>query len=224
MAIYSANHALSFAKRMIKSLPVDESAVSYQILDYVAKEMWLAAPWSWTLGTMPTVTVTGANGTDYAITTPASFLYLHSASLSDGNITDSLHIDAFIPTNATIVGVPTLIAHTTNLLRFYPKPSTGYSKALIARYKKVPPDITVSNYNTTGIVGIPDAWYWVYQAGVLYYAYLYADDPRAGSCQIDANGRYAFDGQLAVWQAGMEMMRMAESLPLQFPGVPKKNG
>jgi hypothetical protein len=224
MAIYSANSALTFAKRMVKSLPVDEAGVSYQLLDYVAKEMWVAAPWSWTLGTLPTVTVTGAAGTDYSITTPADFLYIVSADLSNGNLTDSLHVNSFNSVNATIVGVPTTISHSTNLLRFFPKPPAGYSKALIARYKKIPPDITVSNVNTLGATGIPDAWCWVYQAGVLYYAYLYADDQRAGTCQIDANGRYAYSGQLAVWQAGIEMMRKAEALPLIYPGVPKTNG
>jgi hypothetical protein len=224
MAIYSPNSALTFAKTMVKFLPVNDTTVAYQILDSVAKEMWLAAPWSWTLDSMPAVTVTGSAGVDYAISTPADFLYLVSADLSDGNITDPLNISAFLPTNSTIVGAPTSIAHSTNQIRVYPKPPTGYSKSLIAKYKTVPPDITVSNYSTAGAHGVPDAWFWVYQAGVLYYAYLYADDQRAGSCQIDANGRYAFTGQLAVWQTGMEMMRRAEALPLQFPGVVKNNG
>jgi hypothetical protein len=224
MAIYSPNSALTFAKRMVKSLPIDETGVSFQILDYVAKEMWLAAPWSWTLGTLPTVTVTGAAGTDYVITTPANFLYMTSADLSNGSTSDSLHIDSFLPVNASIVGVPHSISHSTNLLRFFPKPPAGYGKALIAKYKEVPPDITLSNYSTAGSVGIPDAWFWVYQAGVLYYAYLYSDDQRAGTCQIDASGRYAYTGQLAVWQTGLEMMRKSEALTLQYPGIPKTNG
>ena len=103
-------------------------------------------------------------------------------------------------------------------VRVYPKspaslPST--TQKIILLYKKTTPNLTSGDYASTTILALPDDWFHVYCLAVLYYAYLYADDERAGGAIVEptpkgANIRYSgIRGQL---EAELEAMRM--KLPL----------
>jgi hypothetical protein len=216
MALYTPNEALLFAKTMVKSMPLTDTTVSYQILDYVSAIMWMAAPWSWTLGVLtPTALVAGQ--IDYVVTIPADFAYLEYAYLTDGKTENVLHVDPYLPA-ATNAGLVTKVASTATGVRVHPKPPASYTPTLFTLYKKTPPKISAANYTVAGVHGVPDQWAWVYQLGVLWLAYHYADDPRAGVATVGADGRVQYTGFLGAFQDGLNVMRRSEKLPLLLGG------
>lgn len=232
MANYAANDALTFAKTMVKKMPLDDTTVSYQILDYVNSIMWMAAPWRWTLGMMVQIPLV-AGQTDYEITTPADFAYLETAYVTDGKTENWLHVDPLLPI-ATNSGIATKVAYVAgdqdsippdpDVLRIHPKPPTGYTPQLVALYKKIPTKLTAANAPTAGATGIPDQWFWVYQLGVLWLAYHYADDvQRAGLATVTAQGQIQYTGFLGAFQSGLDDMRKSEKLPI-LPTSEKMQG
>ncbi len=219
MAIYSPSDAVSYCKIMIKSMPIDTvGSWRYFATDFISSLMWTAAPWRWTLDTLPTTTVVAAT-IDYPLVVPADFLYLNKANISDGSLTNELKIVASLPGTITQIGNPTQIAALTDLsdIRISPKPPTNYSQTLTMIYKKAPTKIDSSNYSTAGAQVFPDCYFPVYNAGVLWLAYQYADDQRAGGCTVDGEGKMQFTGQLGTFQGMIAEMRKAEKLTLDYP-------
>jgi len=220
--IYRPIEAFDYAKTFVKNMPLED--VDARILDSAHKVMWMAAPWRWTVGAFPSVTVL-ANTQDYAPSLPSDFLYLLDAYIVT---TDSgseqtvrgLDVEEFLHTDVGIVGNPSKVAVTgtpgqAGVLRLQPKPgalSSGTTK-LLGTYKKAATTVTRANSSTQGLLGFNDEWAWVYEEGVLYYAYKYADDPRAGDVKVDGN-RYSFSGQRAQFEAALQIMREREKMPL----------
>jgi hypothetical protein len=66
-----------------------------------------------------------------------------------------------------------------------------------------------------------DEWFHVYRDGVLWKAYLFGDDQRAGSVQAASNGQISYSGQLAQFMAGITMMRAAEPMLSIYPAPPQ---
>lgn len=225
MAAYAPNDALTFAKTMVKKMPVTDATLSYQILDYVSSLLWAAAPWKWTIGTLSNLSITGGT-TDYAVTPPADFLYLLSATLTDGSTTNPLAIVPTLPATIVQVGMPTQVAYmdASNLVRVSPKPTASLAQSLVMLYKKTPTKITASNYATAGALNLPDVYFPAYQAGVLWQAYLYADDQRAGTATVDQDGKVQYTQQLGLFMSLIWEMRRAEKLPLAYPGSPQVHG
>jgi hypothetical protein len=194
----------------------------------VNKILWMAAPWRWTLGSLTPFSL--ASGTqDYSITLPSDFLYIYDAYITDGAKTGrELSVEPFLQSNVGLVGQPSEIAYVGvdgnvtghGIFRVAPIPATqptSNAPEVYSRYKKTAPIITASNQGTPGVLIFDDEWFWVYQAGVTWLAYLYSDDQRAGSWQVDANGRAAYTGQLGVFQGAISWMREREKLPLLEP-------
>lgn len=221
---YKPTDAFEYAKRYIKNMPLD--TVQLRILDAVSKMMWMAAPWRWTLAAMPQITLV-ASTQDYTLTLPADFLYAESAYVTDqagGNPRD-LSIEPFLPTGG-LVGQPSRIAFTGvpgtangGTARLFPTPGTQPSPTprVISTYKKWAPTLTLANINTGGALQFDDEWAFVYESGVLWLAYLYADDARAGTSQYGNNGTFTFSGQRAVFEANLQLMREREKLPIIDP-------
>lgn len=225
---YKPMDAVSYAKIFIKSMPIDtaaSSAVAYQMTDYISSLLWSAAPWRWTLGTTSTVSLVAAT-TDYSVTPPADFLYLNKANVSDGSQTNELKIVAALPATITQVGVPCQVAYLqdSSTVRISPKPPTSYAQTLTMIYKKQPVKITSSNYASAGALIFPDCYFPVFQAGVLWQSYLYADDQRAGSVTVDGEGKRQYTQQMGTFQAMIAEMRQAEKLTLEYPQVPILHG
>lgn len=226
MSLYSPTDAISYAKIMVKSMPIDTTGSwRYYATDFISSLLWTAAPWKWTIGTLATINVVAAT-TDYAVTPPADFLYLNKANVSDGNLTNELKIVSALPATITQIGNPSQVAYldATNTVRVSPKPTTGYTQTLTMLYKKQPPKITAANYGTNGALVMPDAYYPIFTAGVLWLAYQYADDSRAGSCTVDGEGKRQYTGQLGIFQGMIAEMRQGEKVTLDFPGVPILHG
>jgi hypothetical protein len=219
-ATYSPNDALTHCKIMVKNMKLQE--IRAQILDDTLKMLWHAAPWRWTVAAFPDVTVT-ANTQDYVVAIPDDFLYMQEAKLVDGtsgaDSSRELDIEPFEiagglkgqPSSISITGTP----GENGTLRTYPIQGTisaGRTPKILSIYKKSAPKITEATYNTAGFQVFDDDWFWVYVSGVLYMAYLYADDARAGVATINGKGDYQFTGQRAVFESNLILMQQREKL------------
>lgn len=217
---FSPIKAFDYAKRYIKNMPLEQ--VQVQILDDVNKYMWMAAPWRWTIGTLGPVSLINSTQDYASVTCPSDFLYVQDAYITDaaGGVPRYLHVEPYLPSGGKL-GTPshcTFINYTlgaTGTLRLHPQPGNVVTNwEVIARYKKIAPVLSASNINTSGILVFDDEWFHVYVSGVLYYAYLFGDDQRAGSAQIDpASGKVQFSGQRGVWEANIAIMKQHEKLP-----------
>lgn len=209
------NDAFEYAKSFIKKMNLED--VNVEILDEVNKMIWMAAPWRWTLGSLPAATLV-SNTPDYTITTPSDFLYIFDGYISDGaNVFRNLIFEPTLPADVVIKGDTSRIAYMgSNLYRLYPRPGTIPSnpgRQMILRYKKQAPVVTNETQYTNGFLEMDDEWFWVYNAGVLWKAFLWADDSRAGTIQL-VDGKAQYSGQLAVFRDGIRQMLEREKLPV----------
>lgn len=207
--------ALDFCKRFIKNMPLEQ--VQTEILDQVNKMMWMAAPFRWTVGTLTAISL--ANNTqDYTLAPPADFLYLIHSYIADGSTTPRiLDVEPALPADVKLVGDPTRVAYVgSNTFRVAPKPGTGVgTQQIISFYKKTAPSLTDSTIQNTGVLIFDDEWFWVYTSGVLWLAYLFGDDQRAGGASVDpTTGKYQFTGQRAIFEANLLIMKQREAIPV----------
>lgn len=215
---YTPGQAFDYVKRLIKNMPLEQ--VQVQILDDTNKYMWMFAPWRWSLGTVAAITLLD-NTQDYTINpTPADFLYLQDAYITDsaGGVPRILYIDGYLPTGGKkgTISRCAIINPTpsgSSTFRSFPQPGVvGSNNTVVMTYKKQAPVITSSNIGTPGVLVFDDEWFNVYISGCLYYAYLFADDQRAGGASMGANGQVQFTGQRAVWEANLTLMRQRERI------------
>lgn len=211
---YAPSDAFTYAKTMVKNEPLDDVKIS--ILDDALKMLWHAAPWRWSVGVFSTTTLV-ANTQDYTVTVPADFLYLQEAYITNENGDSPRHLKV-VPVRPAggSPGQPSEVSLTSTTLRLYPKPGTiktGDTLKVLATYKKLCPNVTVSNVSVAGTQVFDDDWFWVFKSGVLYHAYQYADDQRAGGATIGSNGSWQFTGQRGVFETNLQLMREREKLP-----------
>ncbi len=206
--------ALESARRMIKNMPLERLYVD--ITNDVLQRIWMEAPWAWTLDSFPIVNLVVTHS-DYAVSIPDDFLYLADASVVTSSSNRDVEIVATLPTNIGISGQPSQICVLGNageegILRISPKPisSTEYIKAI---YKKTYSPYDAHTIYTTALP-FPDEWYHVFQAGVLWLAYKYADDTRAGECSARSDGSMQFNGHRGQFEADLFKMRNREPLIL----------
>lgn len=215
---YAPKDAGDYATRYLQNMDLDR--ILPRILDDVHRHFWMAAPWRWTLGSFPSLTLLG-NTQDYTPTVPSDFLYLEDARLVDGKNTRHLHIAAYLPSaNSYIVGQPSQIAvqvttGSTTGARVLPVPGALASGApgaqILSVYKKVAPKIGRDNMTTPGVMLLPDEYFWVYQEGVLWRAMAWAQDPRAGEVSVQGD-KTAYTGQRAVFEDGLQWVQQIEKL------------
>jgi hypothetical protein len=196
--------------------------VKVQILDDAAKMLWHAAPWRWTVAAFPDVTVL-ANTADYTVSIPSNYLRLQEAYIVDEGHDGTPRVLEITPAMSAgvIKGQPSEVsvsgtAGGSGTLSLYPVQGaigTGSILKVISTYKKVCPTIASGNVATAGYLVMDDDWFWVYNSCVLYHAYLYADDQRAGSATFNSAGQWQFTGQRAVAEANIALMKDREALP-----------
>lgn len=221
MATYKPRTAFNKATSYLKSMPLTQ--IQLPLLDQINNMMWMAAPWRWTIGSLPTVTLL-SDTQDYTIALPSDYLYTTDAYLADGdNQFDTLLVEPALPADVTVVGRPKRISvtgapSTAGVLRTATKTGTLTSPPeIISMYKKQAPALTLATSNTAGILLFPDEWAWVYEEGVLWQAYLWGDDPRAGSISATSEGQIQYTGQRACFEAALIEMRNREKLPEPDP-------
>lgn len=209
--------ALLYVKAMCSFTNIDNESTRERLLDDVNKFMWMYAPWRWTIGSFPVVTLLAAT-TDYTVTLPADFLYLIYSYMTDGANPDRvLKIEPALPTIVGVVGQPSRVAISgTTTLRVSPKPGTTIPNAtsIISLYKITAPSITSQTMYTQGVQIFDDEWFWVYQEGCLWKAYLYAHDfNKAGGVITDGAGKKQYTGQYGSFIAALELMTEREKIP-----------
>lgn len=223
--LYIPSDATDFATTMVKGMPFAD--VRVRVADSVAKMIWMAAPWRWTVGSVdPNITLVNGQS-DYAFTKPSDFLYLEKSYLWDSVKYTPLKIESHIPTTSGIAGVPSRIAFIATLdkLRVDPAPQLGSgTNVLVNLYKKTYTPITTSNISTAGVLAMPDEWTWVFETGILAAAWEFSDDDRAGTCTTTSDGKFQYTGQWARFWAGIQEMRNCEKLLLQWPGLDQQKG
>lgn len=218
---YRPIQAFDKAESYIKGMPLRD--VQVRILDQAHKFLWMYKPWRWTIGSLPDVTLV-AGTTDYSIALPSDFLYGTDAHLTDQDdqnktiiIEPALHATAYpgSPSRIAITGT----AGSTGQMRVHPKPAQIGSPVpvIISLYKKSSTVLTPENINTTGVLSLPDEWFWVFEAGVLWQAYRWADDARAGSVTYSAGRGAQYTGMYAEFLAALDYMASKEKLPLAEP-------
>lgn len=218
MAVFTPGDAFSYAKTMVKSMRLDD--IKLRILFDALSLVWHAAPWDWTIGEMPDSPLSlSASTVDYTVTIPSDFNHLKYAVLIDNaNVFKPLAIRALLPADPVKTGETMEVGKVAgqSKIRVYPKPPASMPSAtqkVLLYYKKDVPNLTTSDYASTSILSLDDDWFRVYCAAVLYYAYLYADDDRAGSAVYEPKSGYRFTGQRAVFESEVEVMRAQLPLP-----------
>ena len=211
--------AFVYIKSYMKNMPLED--IGPALLEEISTMIWMTAPWRWTLGSLPATTVTSATQ-NYTITTPSDCLYVQDGYIADGDkVFRNLKIEPTLPSDVKVVGNVSRIAYLgSNSYRTFPKSGTMPSsptQQMILRYKKTAPSITNQTQYTAGALVMDDEWFWVFSAGVLWKAYLWGDDGRAGGVTLGANGQPQYTGQLGVFRDGLRIMSEKEKLPLLEP-------
>lgn len=217
----SPYYAFEFCKRQIKSMPLDQ--ILLRGVNRVTEIIHMYAPWRWTLGSLPTFNL-ASNTQDYTINYPADWLYALKATVADGTSPERLlEIVPALPTNVGLVGQPSQIAYTGTAsqsngpVRISPKPGTiTGTQPVLGLYKKTLTPFT-SETIYTGTFGFDDEWFWVFEEGLLWQAYLFADDRRAGESQVDNDGKVRYNGQRGNFEAALLSMQQREPRPILAP-------
>lgn len=213
--------ALLAANAQIKGMPLEDLYLT--IANSVHRRIWQLANWTWTLASTPAITVpastTGGTQTVEFTSLTNVGRFIEAVGITPiatgGGRTDTTEHMRAVSLNptTTLVGRPTTFQYipaftgSTDAFKFNVLPAYPVACTLTGVYKKVFPAITAANLGTASSNNpqLPDDWYHVYEDGVLWQAYQYAGDQRAGST---ANGQYT--GQLALFMAGLANMLAVE--------------
>ena len=222
---FSPQQSVDAVKKFIKYLPFDTDPPKLRTVNDAQGLIWSFAPWRWTVGVTAATDIVNDSAT-VAVAAMSDFDRIVAAylQLATGDMVELIPV-AVLPTQTELKGPPRKIAATSDTSIILQPPPTGYLPApkLVVTFKKKPTEITAANVATAGITGIPDAWFYVFTAAVLYYAYLYADDPRAGGAVAVAGGAIQYSGQLGVVMAALAEMRERELLPVDLLGQDKRD-
>lgn len=205
-----------WAKRFLRNMPLED--IQIDILQDALNDLWMAAPWRWSLGAFAPITIT-ANQSDQTISSmPTDFLYIVKASMTDGQVRRPLHPESFLSPNQTLGGPESnkiaFIAGTPNNFRLDPVPTVLPNANfwnLFVQYKKQAPILTPQNIRTAGTQVFDDEWFTTYKLGVLMYAYLWGDDQRGGGVTY-AEGKSQASGAVGTYLAWVERMKQSEPL------------
>lgn len=225
---YHPIDAIKYAKAFIKGMPIDRPETALSILNAAHIYIWKYASWVWTVGTMDTFSV-ASDTQDYTVNIPSDFTYAFGATLVDsdsGKMSPyvELEVVSHLPTDVGLVGTPKKVAFsgTAGLVgtaRISPKPGTniGGTSYVVSQYKRTPTLYTPQTI-FTGTMPFDDVYFDVFSEGVLWRAYKFADDRRAGEANIDPKtGKWAFSGQRAEFETGLQLMVEREPLIIASP-------
>lgn len=214
--------AFAYAKYYTKGVPLEN--VEGEILNDASSLFWNSGPWSWTLGAITTATV--GNVQEVTVTAPADFLRLQRVWLERTPGSSDLKVVSYIPVT-TQEGVPKYamyVSGSPTKIRFdvkYP-PSTETAPNLRMIYKKTAPLLTTP-WSTAGSLLFDDSYFYIYRECVLFAAYKFADDPRAGSVTVTkAPGgqvQKQYTGQRALVQGLFEDLKSQEPVMWDMPEV-----
>lgn len=216
--------AFNDVKQKLRKMPLED--VQLYILQDAFSDFWLAAPWRWTVGGF-SLQVTAGTADQPLDSTPDDILYFIDALFTDGQTVNSLHVESFLPT-VILKGYPNKLwfdsISSPSLLKLSPFPATLPNTSnwyIVTRYKKRVPLLTPSNIRIAGTQIFNDEYWQVFKQGLLYYAYLWGDDQRAGSLTF-ADGKMQATGQLGLYLYSVQQMREREPLLTAYQNKPSE--
>lgn len=218
--------ALAYAKQFVKGMPLER--VYVDIVQDAYNYMWFAAPWRWTVGgglDFPLV----ANQYEYIFSggsaPPADYLYLAEAKLITNDNSQQLlplEIVSYLPSTSNLGTNPTKIAElpgaipgTSVTYRVYPvKQTLQGTNTVVCSYKRKPRAWDAKTIYTTA-VEFPDEWFYVFKSLVLYHAYKFSNDDRAGGATVDPEeGKIVMNGQRGLAEGELLLMKSREKIPV----------
>lgn len=227
------SEAISFAGKMAKNLPT--SSIDAEICNLVSGAAWRKYPWR-RLGSTLTNIAGGAiplvDGTqDYSV--PSNLYRLLSAYINrtdttpdvarDIDVADDLAVD-LVKRSYTAIRC---CAHQAGfgVLRLESAVSvpTGTTLELGGIYQAQPTQVT----STAQTIWMLDSGFDIPVAGILYWVYKLADDPRAGGIQTVEHGKAVYTGQLAEFHNLLDLAWAQEELSgtnQYFPDSPMGSG
>lgn len=174
--------AINYAAEFVQQLPVTRENIRLRIMDDAAKLIWMAAPFRWTVGALtPTSIVNDVDEVTISGSIPADFLKILWAGLMSPTEVQDLVVVPNLPDGGNFKGQPKRVTFVSgSIIRLFPTP-TAYNPVplFVATYKKKHTEITAANEDDADTLVMDDEWYFVYEAWVLYWAFVYAEDPRA---------------------------------------------
>lgn len=227
--------AIDYATSFVKDMPLDQVAPA--IVQDVSNEIWGAAPWWWTIGTLSPITLTDGLQNHTVVSPPTDFNRFERCYINNTKTQRSVVAVSLVPPNPTLTGLPNFVAYmdsdqsTTPAEIWFEKlfQSGGLVWKFWAWYKKTAP-LLATALSTPGALLMPDDYFYVFREGVLYYALKWATDARAGGAQVEVGGNgqrtIAYSGQLGVYRAAIEEMRRQETVIRDFvdeASIPLKN-
>lgn len=239
---YTYQNAIDLVRKFIKDVPLATSSVDIMLCDRVNSVTFGAYPWRWTLASFTAITL--VDGTqDYALAAAD----LTSASggvwqIVRGRLrrTDTtpdewreLGVRSFLAPELTRKGgldSIKLVAYdeASNKLRFDLAAAvpTGVVLQFEGEFKKNPTKIAALSqkaHEVGGVSTFPDQYFDVIVEGLLWKAYQYTDDSRAGSI-VHIKGVTQYTGQLGVFHDALMWMAQQEDQgygsDLMFPTEP----
>lgn len=196
--------ALVTCREMVKGMPLERPEIAVPMLKYISNMMWMAAPFRWSVGRLSDTVVVADTVAHTLTSTPSDLLYLLQAQIDDGESTWPLEVVPELPSTKTLAGTPKYVAFVpTATLRIQPPAtqlSAGKTRTIRGFYKKVAPTINAITCHAAGQLQMDDEWFGVFEDGVLWRAYLYADDPRS-------------DMQMKAFMGALEVMKQSEPMP-----------
>lgn len=214
---YSRNigDACTFVAQLVKN-PGNWASVQLACADMVSSEMWYTAPWRFNgvvtdigAGAIPLV-----DGTqDYS--PPAQIWRLLSGKIvrtdvspnevRDIDVQDSMVVD-LIPRSYQSINAISLEPAAGQLrLEAAVQVPSGTTMEIGGTFQLMHTKISA----LTTPLWFPDDYFDVFVAGLLYWGYKLADDPRAGGI-INRRGSSLGSGQYAEFRAGLDRMKEAE--------------
>jgi hypothetical protein len=229
---YLVSDAVDICRKFIKDAPT--SLIDVRLADYVNSIIYCAYPWRWTLKALtPIVLVDGVQDNALAAadaSTAAAGLYrLVRARITRTDTTPDtsyeLKIAEFLAPETTKHGWPSIsmvsYEETAGKLRllFPPEVSGTVVLQLDGEYQRNPAKITA----LSATLIYPDQYFQVFVEGMLWQAYRYFGDSRAGSI-VMVKGVPQYTGQYGVFMNHLNMMMVAEDAangdPFRFPDEP----
>lgn len=225
---YTAQDAITQALALSHKPPA--TTMQYIACDAIQSLIWQTYPWSWTQASLTAIATTDGIQ-DYAHSQTDFYrfanLRLVNTSVTPNKVRDlsqKNHIGVELVTKGGIESINSFSwepAISKIRLEVPLSIPSGTVIQIQGEYQRFPVKILASNVNTA--LNLPDIYFPVYLAGLLWRFYRLTDDARAGTASINpTSGRWQYTGQLAEFFALLGEMKRAEDLSdgedVVFPG------
>lgn len=210
---YSWSDLTNRIKPLVRNIPVGDDWV--MCCDMVNGAMYTAFPWKDSLQNIAATLLPLVDGQqDYSV--PTNIFRPTKLSLVRTDVTPNVHHEIDVlddldadpnPRNFMSIRSGALQGGTGQFrLESAVAVPTGNTIEIQGTFQINPNKVS----KLTDIVFWRDQYLNVAFAGLLYYAYLLADDERAGSAQTNTRGQIVYTGQYGVFMAALEQMKSSE--------------